>query len=311
MKVSIIIPVYNAESTLERAVSSVRNSTHTDVEIIIVDDGSVDGSIALIDKLKKMDKRIIALNQNHCGVSCARNAGIQHATGEFILFLDSDDYFSADGLQAIVDALDDSMDMLMYHCYLHNKDYPDGKKMNVKSEIWNCRERFLESFLFPKKAMSVWSKAYRRSVILEHNISFHADLMAYEDLLFNVNYLKKCRRAVVISSLNPYHYIVVNKVYTMELFKRRDMAIFLAFERCLQCCNERERKQAELLYEELLIKTYRRFIRLKVKDEAIKKRLKTEIKKYLVRYFANPQVSFSMKIYAIVVFCFPKIALIK
>jgi len=103
MKVSVIIPVYNVEPYLERCVKSVVGQTYQELEIILVDDGSKDGSGKLCDKLADSDSRIKVVHQKNQGLSGARNTGIRQATGEYVVFLDSDDeWLLSDGLEVLL-----------------------------------------------------------------------------------------------------------------------------------------------------------------------------------------------------------------
>lgn len=94
--ISVIIPIYNVEEYLEKCVNSVLNQTYSDLEIILVDDGSTDNSGKICDELKNKDNRIIVIHQENQGLSAARNAGIAKALGEYIAFVDSDDYIMED-----------------------------------------------------------------------------------------------------------------------------------------------------------------------------------------------------------------------
>lgn len=96
MKVSIIIPVYNVEKYLSRCIKSVLDQTYKDVEVILVDDGTKDSSGVMCDEYAKENNNIIVIHKENGGLSSARNAGIEIATGEAIFFLDSDDYLSSD-----------------------------------------------------------------------------------------------------------------------------------------------------------------------------------------------------------------------
>ena len=96
---SVVIPVYNAKSSLKRCVDSWLAQSRSDLELLLVDDGSTDGSAGLCDELADSDPRIRVIHQKNSGVSAARNAGIQEACGEYVLFTDSDDYVAVDYLE--------------------------------------------------------------------------------------------------------------------------------------------------------------------------------------------------------------------
>ena len=102
--VSIIVPVYNAEKTLERCVDSILNQTYQDFELLLVDDGSPDGSGALCDAYARQDSRVRVFHQENAGVSAARNLALDHAAGEYLQFLDSDDWITPDATSSLVRA---------------------------------------------------------------------------------------------------------------------------------------------------------------------------------------------------------------
>lgn len=102
MKVSIIIPVYNVEKYLNRCIESVVSQSHTDLEIILVDDGSIDNSGVICDEFQKLDSRISVIHKNNGGLSSARNKGLEKSSGSYIFFLDSDDYLSVDCIEKCI-----------------------------------------------------------------------------------------------------------------------------------------------------------------------------------------------------------------
>lgn len=101
-KVSVIIPVYNMEKTVERCISSVLRQTYKNIEIIVVNDGSIDKSKAIIDEMAQKDKRLLQFNQENMGLSIALKTGLRNSTGEYVLFIDSDDYIDDDMVEDLV-----------------------------------------------------------------------------------------------------------------------------------------------------------------------------------------------------------------
>ena len=115
VKVSVIVPVYNVEKYLKDCLNSVINQTLEDIEIICVNDGSTDNSLAILEDYAKKDSRIKIINQKNKGLSGARNTGMKHVQGEYILFLDSDDWLKEDALSELYwSHLDDNLDMLFF-----------------------------------------------------------------------------------------------------------------------------------------------------------------------------------------------------
>ena len=114
-KISVIVPVYNTEEYLEKCICSLRNQTYSDLEIIIVDDGSNKPARLLCDKLAKEDSRIIVVHKQNGGLSSSRNTGIEVASGEYISFLDSDDYVADDFYATLLGAVKDETTIACSH----------------------------------------------------------------------------------------------------------------------------------------------------------------------------------------------------
>ena len=108
--ISIIVPVYNVEAYLRECIESIRNQIYTNIEVYLIDDGSKDSSGSICDEYSIKDKRIITLHQKNMGVSAARNNGLQHARGEWILFIDSDDCIESDYISEYVKSIREDTD---------------------------------------------------------------------------------------------------------------------------------------------------------------------------------------------------------
>ena len=177
MKISIVIPVYNVKPYLERCVSSVLCQTFKDLEIILVDDGSIDGSGALCDELANRDVRIRVIHQENKGVVEARNTGIDNATGEYIIFVDSDDYWLFDdGLQTLVDNCELQTDMVAFKDVniwkggriTKTTDY----NLKVISRIPDAQALFAYLIRTEQIHLTVWLFMVRRQLLLDHRIYF-------------------------------------------------------------------------------------------------------------------------------------------
>ena len=194
---SIVIPVYNAKASLERCVDSWLCQTRKDLEIILVDDGSSDGSGELSDRLaENSDGRVRVIHQENSGVSAARNAGIRVTEGEFLLFTDSDDYVEPDYLEKMA-ALQENSDADLVLCgYHHLYDGADIVKVPGETHV-SAMAEFQQEFLelYKKSDLNMpWNKLYRKALASV----FDTSLSLGEDLLFNLEYLSKCRRVAVL-----------------------------------------------------------------------------------------------------------------
>lgn len=235
---SVVIPVYQAKKDLKRCVLSWLEQTEKDLELILVDDGSTDGSAGLCDELAKQDGRIRVIHQKNAGVSAARNAGIRSAGGEFLLFTDSDDYVAPDYLEKMA-MLQRETDSDLVLCGFHHL-YDGADILKVPGRTKSCEMAdFAEDFLklYETGYLNMpWNKMFRRAWAGEFDIS----LSLGEDLLFNLDYLRKCRRVSVLSEPLCY-YIQEEQKVTLSSQKRRNR-----MELARKICEETER-----FYEEL------------------------------------------------------------
>jgi glycosyltransferase involved in cell wall biosynthesis len=216
---SVVIPVYQAKDSLKRCVHSWLAQTERDLELILVDDGSTDGSGALCDALAAKDARIRVIHQENQGVSAARNAGIRAAHGEFLMFMDSDDYAEKNCLERMA-AFQKEQDSDLVICGFHHiYDGADIRKVPEMSGTWEKSE-FEEPFLtlYEKSYLNMpWNKLYRKDWLGV----FDASISLGEDLLFNLEYLAKCSRISVLAEPLCY-YIQEEQKVTLSSVKRQN-----------------------------------------------------------------------------------------
>ncbi len=205
MKISIIIPVYNAEHTILRCVDSVLAQSHRDFECILINDGSTDNSGIICDEYARKDSRIKVFHKTNGGVSSARNYGLNNASGEWIVFVDSDDKIDRDFLSLL--DLNSNYDLIIGGY----KILPKGHSLYDFSEEYNQNTMvvFLSRHL---KNGYVWGKFYKTSIIKENNILFRIDLSVYEDLIFNLEYLLYCNNIKLIPDCLYYYYDLKEKI---------------------------------------------------------------------------------------------------
>ncbi|PLS01116.1 glycosyltransferase family 2 protein [Neobacillus cucumis] len=199
-KISIIVPIYQVEQYLDRCIQSVLNQSFKDFELILVDNGSTDGSSEICNKYGEKDERIKYLQKKHGSIASGRNYGLKHAIGEFIQFLDADDWLTSDMLQKMYDTLLHSHSDLvtcgyqkMYvnelakeyfvHCEVEDQTY------NKKEFLTICA-KYCENFIL----YFVWNKLYRAEIIRNNRIRFDESITRSEDVLFNLDYIKNANR---------------------------------------------------------------------------------------------------------------------
>ncbi len=230
--VSVIVPVYQAEKYIKKCVNSVLEQIFTDWELILVDDGSRDGSGAICDEFARSDTRIRAIHQANTGVSGARNTGIEASSGEYIAFLDSDDYYKPDMLDKLVKTLKSSGADIAGcgHIYL----YPDGRAVPEASalpagvygadEIKNAlvrpllRER-LEGTIINGYVVRF---LYKSSIIKENNIEFTGAYL--EDELFLIEYFSFAARLSIIDE--PLYVYFINPDSVTRKYLKDYTAVF-------------------------------------------------------------------------------------
>jgi glycosyltransferase involved in cell wall biosynthesis len=193
-KISIIVPVYNVEAYLRRCLDSLVNQTLKDIEIIIVNDGSKDNSQSIIDEYAKKDERIKALIKKNGGLSDARNFGMKYAKGEYLAFVDSDDYVDLDMYENMYNkSLTDKADIVECDFIW---EYPQKNKID-KSKI--------DKNMIISTRVVAWNKIYRRNLIANNKIDFPIGLR-YEDVLFCYKLLPYVKSIAYVDK--PfYHYI--------------------------------------------------------------------------------------------------------
>ena len=189
-KVSVIIPVYNTEKYLRQCLDSVINQTLTDIEIICVNDGSTDNSINILNEYAKNDSRIIVLSQKNSGAAIARNNGINNAIGEYLYFIDSDDYVDTTFLEKMYSqSLKYNADICLCRRYNYDALRDRLEQMNdalitelLPSECFNVDD--INKNIFQFCAIGTFSKIFKASFIKNNNIYFE-DLSSCNDVFFN------------------------------------------------------------------------------------------------------------------------------
>ena len=207
--VSVIVPVYNAERYLKICVESIIKQTYKNIEIILINDGSMDGSLQLCKDFNEKDSRIRVIDKENSGVSVARNLGIANAKGKYVCFVDSDDYVESDYIEEL---LNNVQDKTMTFCGYYIDSY---KKCAVispieikhrENECVKIKDSFTDVFHHGFLA-AIWNKIYEVERLRENDIRFDESLSLGEDLLFNLEYLKTGINNFKYVSIPLYHYV--------------------------------------------------------------------------------------------------------
>ena len=204
--VSIIIPIYNVEEFVEKCLKSVINQTYKNVEIILIDDGSKDNSKQICDNYAKIDNRIKVIHKKNEGVSKARNIGLDIAKGEYIAFVDADDYIEKNYIEELYNlSIETNADITI--CGVKDEDYA-GNIFNESNEITKKlnREEMLKELLNEKYFFSVcWAKFYKKETIA--NIRFNENMKIAEDLEFLYKLLDNINVVYIDTVKKLYHFL--------------------------------------------------------------------------------------------------------
>ena len=225
--ISVIVPVYNVEKYLSKCLDSIINQTYKNLEIICVDDGSTDSSSKILEEYAKKDKRIKILSQINSGQGAARNLAINLAKGEYIMFVDSDDWLSLNACEVLLDKiLSTCSDFVIFGAYL----FDDNKNSSLMdAPYWRCDDYidFLKDksvFVYKDvkdiifKRFSPWNKFYRASFLKNNDIKFD-DKLEFEDVIFHMKSFLNARRITYCMDC-LYNYRLFHSSSCTERFKR-------------------------------------------------------------------------------------------
>ena len=216
-KVSVVVPVFNTEAYLRACIDSLLSQTYTQLEIILVDDGSTDNASEICDEFANKDQRVRVIHQSNGGVSDARNTGIHAATGEYIAFLDSDDYVDKILFEDVVSlATKNNADVVIWGFFA---DYLDSKgrlrqsvkHLSISATYFKDQNH---NIAITPSLMNLlgytWNKLYRLAHVRKHNLEFRNDLSLFEDIVFNSITLSRAR-IICFSDKMYTHYMQRNR----------------------------------------------------------------------------------------------------
>ena len=224
-KVSIIVPIFNAEDTITRCLNSILTQTYQNLEIILINDGSKDNSLDIIVKYAKNDKRIKIINKENSGVSDTRNIGIKESTGKYLLFIDADDYIDTKAINCLVRMINKyNVDIIRYNGYIENKK---GKMTRIEFPIFNekvlsskdNKKEIIELINHPSKSI----RCYSPLLFLKNYeiISFNKKLSYLEDKVFYLENLLN-NKTILFWNEPLYYYTYNNNSVTKNLDKYID-----------------------------------------------------------------------------------------
>lgn len=219
IKISVIIPIYNAERFLRKSIESVLAQSFNNIELILVDDGSIDNSSKIIDQYASHNGKIIAIHQTNAGVSKARNTGIERATGQWIYFLDSDDWIEPDYLLNFIKDVE-NYDMIIQGFTKDNQD--TGITKNVKFDVNRNLKNYevIEMLQLKKNTHNgyLWHRLFKRSIIDENHLRFIEGCSFAEDGIFFLQYMKYVKKTNILGTAG-HHYVIHNSSLTNKKYQ--------------------------------------------------------------------------------------------
>lgn len=249
MTVSVIVPVYNTEQYLAKCIESILHQTYTDLEVILVNDGSTDHSGELCDAFSKKDSRVKVVHKKNGGVSSARNAGIEAATGEYIIFIDGDDWFSLDAVSSMVAMREETQADLVvgnHTCVTRFGEVPS----NVQNAVYETEEignHLLQ--LCVSNGRSSWNKLFRTDLIQKHKLRFPVGIPVGEDAMFSASYIGICEKILISSKITYYYNKLVENNAMSKIrpeFYSYQANIFATYKTSLEHMPKEVRKEKTL-----------------------------------------------------------------
>lgn len=219
---SIIVPVYNAELYISKCIESIISQPSSNIELLLVNDGSLDGSVDICEKYAKNDSRIKVLHKNNGGVGSARNYGINSACGKYITFIDSDDWVTENYCETIQKEISDT-DLLVFSSVRYtsnvNKTY-----INFENRLTNELIEIQNNIYYLKQGNKYkcdywgypWNKVYKRDIIQAKRLKFNTDLSFREDEIFNWEYAQHITSIKIINNVLYYYRILKTGLTSKE-----------------------------------------------------------------------------------------------
>lgn len=244
MKVSIIIPVYKVEKFLPRCIESVLRQSYSNLEILLINDGSPDRSAEICDQYAEIDSRIRVIHKRNEGVSATRNRGIKEASGDYIFFLDSDDFLSNNAISILIEVAKRTDADIVISNYARideknmiSKNNPFPASKEIPDFQHDIQERLNFYFYY---GVEVWNRLYKTKVVKENQVFFDKGVYYAEDCLFNMKLFANKPKIAIVNEYTYYYYYNINSVansYKKYLFEN----FTLLLEKYIEYLEERDK----------------------------------------------------------------------
>jgi glycosyltransferase involved in cell wall biosynthesis len=302
--ISIIVPIYNAELFLERCICSITNQTYSNLEIILVDDGSTDHSGSICEGFARKDSRIKVIHKENGGQASARNIGLENARGQYIGFVDADDYVAFDMYELLYKSIQFQNNTIAM-CGRYNVNERDNSLTEVfvleKQEKWT-REEALRRFLTWKCIDgAAWDKLFPQYII--GNNRFPVEYVC-EDIPFIYQILKKCDNVIHIASPKYYYLQRSGSTSHPKEFTKRDMGVLIYNKKIREDVinhNKSLDKEADYFYYSRIPFMYKLVGKTLFKNKTYKRYLRQEIRNSLITILQNPLFNNKQKVIEVLI----------
>lgn len=302
--VSVIIPAYNAEKFIDRCLQSVINQTYKDLQIIVINDGSTDNTLAILKEYEKQDNRITIIDQENTGVSSARNNGLKLVKGEYISFIDADDWMSSDMIERLVIATKQGENVDVVLAGFDFAESEDEATVNddVEYEVWDQYTQRVEFLNNKRLTGMLWNKLFKVETIGE--LMFDESISYGEDGKFVWSFFNNSN-CMVVTNEKLYHHVIEKTSVTYTAFSDRKYGAVYVWEYIVDDVKNR--------FLELLNKTNERITSVAVyalyeikksnyNNKENIKHLKEIVKKNYLSFVCSKEVSIKMKLFATLIF---------
>ena len=214
--ISVIVPVYNVEEYLEECLESIRKQTYQNIEVILVNDGSTDGSKEICERYCQQDPRFRLINKENQGLSIARNRGVKESNGEYIMFVDSDDVVKENIVEVLLSYMKADVDLVECNLTQNKEELQKNKPIRVVFE-GNSPESIIKCLAFKEVKFCAFTKLYRREIV--EKVPFLEGII-YEDVYTGINYLKYIRKMVAVDLKGYYYRVRPNSIMTTSFSEK-------------------------------------------------------------------------------------------
>ena len=234
--ISVIIPVYNVENYLEECLKSVQNQTYTNIEVLLVNDGSTDNSKMICERYCQEDRRFLLINQENQGLSAARNKGVEISTGEYIVFVDSDDSIKTNYLEKLMQYMAEDVDIVECIFTVKKMEFLD-EDIETTTIIFEGDSNEAVKF-FPNHTLNVnaVTKLYRREIV---EAVPYIEGVFYEDVYSGIGMLKYIRKMIKIDYVGYYYRVRLGSIMHRE-FSPKNLDIFTVCDKLIELYADRE-----------------------------------------------------------------------